>query len=356
METSMTKFGSKRYSFKVCKREVEEVVRVFERDNKLSIHLISRHPWDNEQNKLKSRVQVVLAVKDNKLYMYHTSGKTMIRAITVDRLSGLFNTIHKILLSQGGENKTVGMGSIGALKKIIADFLYSRIEWYPKISTRKLKTIDIVLIGCSKIIADRYIHEGKISYPIGAVQSIIRHSDTLSQMSNKIFGFSSAWANTECVNILDGKFPLGIIFKGILPVDKIKGICNQATSSSSMDSVFGMYGVMQRADIRRFIKMFHADTVYKWYTKSTNDRFYKNDAEAYLGDTVRMWNIIPEEYRELPSTNNLKRIHDLISMTHRKMSQKDYNLKISNKALKVDDMVVNGRKLVVPKTNYQLIE
>ena len=66
METRVTEYGSKRYSFAVGKKNPDEVIRVFERDNKLSIHFINKHGLGDD-NKLRSQMQLIFAVKNNKL-------------------------------------------------------------------------------------------------------------------------------------------------------------------------------------------------------------------------------------------------------------------------------------------------
>lgn len=53
---------------------------------------------------------------------------------------------------------------------------------------------------------------------------------------------------------------------------------------------------------------------------------------------------------------NLKQIHDLLSITHSKVAQSDFELNVNKKAIEIDGDMVNGMELCIPKTNYELIE
>ena len=351
MEMRITEHGSKRYSFPLGAKDPSEVLRIFERGNKLSIHFVhKRHP----ENKLKSLNQFIIAVRDNKMYMYHTSGRECIRGLTLDRAVGLTISMAKTIFLQSADNKKMGMGSIASVKRIIRDFLKSQIEWYPKVSCTKVKIMDLLALGSSKIIADRYAHEGILSQPHGVAQNILRHSTTLRELSKKVFGFTSPWAMRESIKILDGHMPYGLVFKKILPVDSIKKLYGNLKQG---DNIGSMYWFLKIPEMRRFLKMFHQDTIVNWYKQRCDDSYYSSEADRYLHDTIRMWNMIPEEVRELPrGENNLRLIHDILSATQRKTAQSDYKLKIDKKAEKIDGEVVNGMKIIIPKTNYELIE
>ena len=357
METRYTEHGSIRYSFPLGKQNPSEVLRIFERDNKLSFHQV--HKWIDDGGKLKSVNQFVLAVKDNKLYMYLTVGRKEIRGVTLDRVPSVIRGIAHTVFNQSGENKKMGLGSMSSVKKLTYNFLRSHIDWYPRLNSNKVKLTEIIAIASSKITADIYKYEGSISTPPGVVQNILRHSNTLSDMSKKIFGFTSPWANEQSNGILAGKMPFALLFKGILPIDDIKKIYDGIKFKH--DNMSSMYWFMEIPKIRRFFRMFHKDTIINWYkpTQGQDDysNYYNNEAERWLQDAVRMWEMLPEELRTIPrGMTSLKHIHDFLSVTQRKMAQSDFKLKPSKKALEIDGHIVNDMEIVVPKTNYELIE
>ena len=355
METRITEHGSTRYSFPLGKQDPRNVIRIFERDNKLSVHFVDKIYGEGG---LKSRQQFVLAVKNNKLYMYLTTNRVGIRAITNDRLSQITINIAKDIFDQSAENKGMALGSIACIKKIIYRFLSTHITWYPQVSINKVKMYDIITLASSKIVADRYRYEGVISLSPGVIQNIMRHSSTLRDMSKKIFGFSSPWAMQQSIGVLNGRMPYALLFKGILPVDDIKKIYD--TVHANPDQMSSMYWFMEIPKFRRFFKMFHKDTIINWYKPYPDidhHSYYHSEAERWLGDTVRMWDSIPESIREIPrGMTNLKQIHDLLSITHSKVAQSDFELNVNKKAIEIDGDMVNGMELCIPKTNYELIE
>ena len=354
METRITEHGSKRYSFPLGKQDPDELIRIFERDNKLSIHFICKH---GTPEKLRSLSQFVLAVKDNKLYMYSTVGREAIRGLTIDRATRITMSMSQTIFKQSGDKNEMGMGTISSVKKIMATFLGSHIDWYPKVNCNKLKMIEIIALASSKIVTDRYVHEGIIKVPNGVAQNILRHSTTLRELAKKVFGFTSPWAMEQSIKILDGYLPHGLIFKGILPVDSIKDVYKTLKGQNGPDSLSSMYWFVQIPRMRRFLKMFHKDTIINWYKQSDTSSFYASEAERWLGDTIRLWECIPEEARELPKgTNSLRRIHDILSERQRKIEQSDYDLKPAKKALAIDGDTVDGMRILIPKTNYELIE
>jgi hypothetical protein len=372
METRMTEFGSKRYSFPLGHKDPESVLRIFERDNRLSFHFVAKKQYFPHMKPSGKKMvlfrQTVLSVRNDKLYCYNTIGRESIHAIPIDMIPRTAVSINRMLMNQSSDStvhynersersKRVSFGSISCVKKLTYNFLRSQLSWYPEVNLKKNHLADIMILGFSPLLADMYKYEGirilagpkkDYRYSIDRDYSnVLRHTRSLRELAKKVFGFSSAWAIREAKNcLLNGEMPMSYIVKGLIPVDYIK----QLPLNSQ-----GPYLTTHKAGFRKFLRQYHPDTILKWLT----DRPLSEYGIPYrqLFDAIYIWNRLPEELRVLPrNTTDIREIHDHYSMVQRKMEQSDFKLNINKRMEKIDKHIINNMQLVVPKTNYELIE
>lgn len=345
MELRITEHGSRRYSFPLGAENPSTVLRVFRNGHKQSYHVCQVRYGTNDR--LMSVCQYILSVRNGMLYVYYTLGRDAIRALPLRRIgSAVFQGIMTTLKDQSSHNHGMYLNSLMSLKSITYQFLRRNLSWYPRLQISKITLPDMIAIGYSKILADRWVYE-KIS-PLGkwpcydavcspAVDNHLRHSSTLKQLAKRLFGFSSAWATEKAAGCLTHQaVPWAHMLKGIVSPDGMKKL-----------TAHSPYMLELRSTVRRFLKRFSEDTIIKWVSAEYG---------SWVTDTARLFNLIPAEMRAEPDGMSLIEYHDLLSEIHRKLVTEDYKLRFKDPIYKIDGAIVQDWQIVVPKTNHELIE
>lgn len=152
----------------------------------------------------------------------------------------------------------------------------------------------------------------------------IRRARGFNHILDRVFGTHGKSIKHILANSsnYDSIFNTGKLLKGLIPTDNLIKVLSGIRNDVSTGHPFrlGDYsGIQFYAQARRFLKQFHADTIYNWFSnKSLNSILFR---DTVFRDTVKQY----EEMKGhviLNNSNNLRDVHDYISTEYRKVKNK----------------------------------
>lgn len=149
----------------------------------------------------------------------------------------------------------------------------------------------------------------------------------------------------KCLNV----FRAGVVTKGLLPLDWVIDNLSKEVWSR----------IKNASNFRRFLKTFSEEgrkrLLGSLETEINSSRVIRTGIDVIRSDTVELWTLLnrPQIPKDL---KDWQEIHDYLAKEHRKIRNKDKEIKYSENVLKIDSARIGDLTIELPKSSHKLIE
>lgn len=244
-----------------------------------------------------------------------------------------------------------GKGVYNSITKLTYEKINEHIR-LPKVSCiTKYSLPDVIALGAYPILRSACEIFKKIPINTPPVfSSVLRRAKTIKELTKLIYGKKYDYGANEIVNALRtdnwGIVTIGYILKNILPIEYIKEITDNKVE-------IPLYVYRQKYEYdkyRKFFKIFHPKKLRSLLLSSEKGNGY------ILSDMAYMYNSFSHLVPLPAGINKIGELHDYYSKEISKLRHADFPLNYSKRILELDNINLENLKIIVPKTNHQLID
>lgn len=242
--------------------------------------------------------------------------------------------------------KLKGKGVYTSILKLTYDKISEQIK-LPKIDYTKFLIEDLLKLAAYPILRESYKLFKTVPNNIPTVLSpVFRKATTIKELTKLLYGKKYDYGANEIVNALKTdewkNINNGYYLRGFLPIEYIKEV-----DKTKLKIPYSSYFMLKDyREHRKFFKLFNPKKL---------RNFLLTGKDYELSDTIHLYNDFSHVIPLPTNINKLTELHDFYSAEVSKIKQKDYPINYSEKILTLDNITLDNLKLVIPKTNHELI-
>lgn len=338
----------KRFSYCDYPKSIEarKLVSVFIKPTSLSIQIVQKE---------RATTRIIFSFKKGKLGVFRILGKAIKRVSPLNLISSMNNpSLQGVRFNESKPEEHVGW--IRNEKRLIK--LFAKLARANKV---KLPDLSKYITLIDVVVATYYpVHRELTDYGISVNLPEFTHSVVaphLRQPTFKAFLKSLAGYDSKALTkmVLADKVMTGDVARRWAILNILKGLIPLDYQYRVMQSQWlpTFRPTEPRADIRRFLKHYSAQTIIQWICLS------QAHGNRYFADMVSMFKTIREIKPDYvaPKSTKIEEVHDELAREQRKMQRVDRPIKQPKELLdlKMEGSKLSGYTLVLPKTTHELM-